>query len=330
MSRLVLLVPAVLVLACTGDAPPLEPDLARTTSASVESSFSIDLAITGDLTESQIQLVHNAAKRWERVLAPSDPYPVEVFRPYCWSDWGVDPIYINDVIDDLLIQVRTDSIDGFNREGSTLAVAGACMIREERITWYLGPDVVSFQPVYGAVTLDSADVDHLEEAGLLEDVLVHEIGHTLGLGGGWNYMGFTPTFETEDRRYRVPSLILAGRPRRAYAEPQYRILGGYADDGFGIPVDSLSGHWREAVFGDELMTTTIRGQGNPLSRITVGALADLGFDVDMNAADVYRVRNPIVSTQDRGYGVSVGHDLRAGPVVVVNRHGKRVGMLSVR
>lgn len=334
MSRLSPFVVVVLSLVACVDEAPLEPKPSKVPAPAVDvpvaGRFHIDLAITSDLTESQVQAVHAAARRWERVLAPSDPYPVEVFRPYCWREWGVDPIYINDVIDDLLVQVRTDSIDGFDEDGSTLAQAGACMVREERITWYLGPDVVSFLPVYGVVTLDSADVNGVEDAGLLEELLVHELGHVLGLGGGWNYMGFTPDYETEDRRYKLPSITLAGRPRRAYAEPQYRILGGYADDGFGIPVDSLTGHWREAVFGDELMTPIIHEVGNPLSRITIGALADLGFDVDMNAADIYRVRNPIGSMQDRGYGLRVGDDQRFGPVVIVNRHGERTGVLGVR
>jgi hypothetical protein len=47
-------------------------------------------------------------------------------------------------------------------------------------------------------------------------------------------------------------------------------------------------HWRESVFGKELMTGYYNpGSPNPLSRVTVGAMADLGYLVNMNAADSY-------------------------------------------
>ena len=47
-------------------------------------------------------------------------------------------------------------------------------------------------------------------------------------------------------------------------------------------------HWSEAVMGAELMTGDAdMGVSLPLSRITVGAMQDLGYRVNYNAADVY-------------------------------------------
>src|SRR4051794_6205534 len=49
-----------------------------------------------------------------------------------------------------------------------------------------------------------------------------------------------------------------------------------------VPVENTGGpgtrdsHWREAVFGNELMTGFVGPAGNPLSRTTVGSLQDLG------------------------------------------------------
>ncbi len=49
------------------------------------------------------------------------------------------------------------------------------------------------------------------------------------------------------------------------------------------------GHWRESVFGNELMTGFLDGGINPLSRVTVGALEDMGYEVNYDAADEFRL-----------------------------------------
>ncbi len=41
------------------------------------------------------------------------------------------------------------------------------------------------------------------------------------------------------------------------------------------------------MFGNELMTGYIGGSTNPLSAITVGPLADIGYGVDLGAADPF-------------------------------------------
>ena len=48
-----------------------------------------------------------------------------------------------------------------------------------------------------------------------------------------------------------------------------------------------SSHWRESTLGNELMTGYLNSGTNPLSAITVGAMADLGYAVSFNAADAY-------------------------------------------
>ena len=47
-------------------------------------------------------------------------------------------------------------------------------------------------------------------------------------------------------------------------------------------------HWREFVFGEELMSSTFAiGETQALSVVTVQALADLGYVVDVSQADDY-------------------------------------------
>ena len=61
-----------------------------------------------------------------------------------------------------------------------------------------------------------------------------------------------------------------------------------------VPVANVGGagsrdsHWRESNMGNELMTPTYNGGiANPLSRVTIGSLADLGYTVNMGVADPY-------------------------------------------
>jgi len=61
-----------------------------------------------------------------------------------------------------------------------------------------------------------------------------------------------------------------------------------------VPVENTGGggtrdsHWRESIFRSEIMTGWIGpGTNMPISRITVGSLADLGYTVNMAAADAY-------------------------------------------
>jgi hypothetical protein len=60
-----------------------------------------------------------------------------------------------------------------------------------------------------------------------------------------------------------------------------------------VPVENaggagtLGGHWRPAVFRDELMAGVPTAPGAPISRLTVASLRDLGYHVDPDAADPY-------------------------------------------
>jgi len=64
-----------------------------------------------------------------------------------------------------------------------------------------------------------------------------------------------------------------------------------------VPVENSGGagtvdaHWRESVMGKELMTGYVSITSNPLSSITVGSLADMGYTVIYSYADPYTVNS---------------------------------------
>jgi hypothetical protein len=125
---------------------------------------------------------------------------------------------------------------------------------------------------------DTADIAALRSSGTLDKVIMHEMGHVLGIGTLWDYaslVGSAPTCP-----YKVAS----------NATREWQTISGCINT---APVETdggagtACGHWDETCMRDELMTGYLSGTAQKISRITVGALADLGFAVNYNAADNY-------------------------------------------
>ena len=113
---------------------------------------------------------------------------------------------------------------------------------------------------------------------------MREMGHALGFGASevWERVGLIGFAESGPyfRGTRARAAFLAA--------------GGGAYSGRGVPLDSLAGlnawRWPERLFGPELMTATLLPNAlNPLSAVTLGALADMGYTVNVAAADRYTV-----------------------------------------
>jgi len=117
-------------------------------------------------------------------------------------------------------------------------------------------------------------------------VILHEMGHVIGIGVIWDNKGFLNGAGGADPRFTGPG-----------ATDEYQAIFGVLDP--NVPVENTGGpgtrdsHWREADFDNELMTGWLNSGTNPLSRITVASLADLGYVVDMGAADDYSPRDGV-------------------------------------
>lgn len=136
--------------------------------------------------------------------------------------------------------------------------------------------------VSGMFVIDSADIEMLLSIGGLDNVLIHEMGHLLGINGdSWEQNGlYTPG----SGEYEPDSL----------ASVAYRESPGCTG---GVPVElegdpgTADSHWDEAIMTNELMTGWLDSVNNPLSSITVNSLADMGYEVNVTAADPYTVPN---------------------------------------
>jgi hypothetical protein len=132
---------------------------------------------------------------------------------------------------------------------------------------------------------DVDDLDMLEGKGLLEAVFLHEMGHVLGFGSVWSDLDLlVDAAETggSDPHFTGSRAIAA-----------FNNAGGSGYAGAKVPVETNGGlgtsdvHWRESVLDNELMTGFLNEGANPLSAISVASLGDLGYRVDLSAADGY-------------------------------------------
>ncbi|MDC3221496.1 leishmanolysin [Gammaproteobacteria bacterium] len=133
----------------------------------------------------------------------------------------------------------------------------------------------------------------------LEVVLLHEIGHILGFGP---VIGF----HSDRIQQNGNHLFYTGENGlQAYREYyQESDNTGSADDLIGIPLENTGGsgtasaHFEEnenpyangirhPCMNDELMTGVAEDGCTPLSKITIGVLQDIGYDVDYTQADCY-------------------------------------------
>jgi hypothetical protein len=225
--------------------------------AGVTSPFTIEVRFMGGLSPSQQDAFRGAADRWIRLIVGDLPSLI------------VD----GEVIDDVLILAQGEALDG---PGGVLGQAGSTALR---------PASANFLPAKGIMSFDQADLEQMEAAGTLDDVITHEMGHVLGIGRRlWQLRGFLSGAGTSNPIFTGPGAM----------EEYARLRGG---DPQPVPVANVGGlgtrdtHWREAVFANELMTGSIGNAGNPISRMTVASLGDLGYTVDIDAAEPYELPN---------------------------------------
>ena len=237
--------------------------------ASSGSAFKIDVVFPDTtLTTRQRAAFAEAAARWAQVIVGDLPDA---------NDHGT-------AIDDVRIVATAPDLDG---RGGLLGQAAPTGFRPG-----------SSLPYKGFMEFDAADLARLESDGQLTDVILHEMGHVLGFGTIWGARGLVQGAGTADPRF-------VG----ANATAQYNALFGTTAG--SVPLESGGGpgtadtHWRDSTFGNELMTGFLNLRGNPLSRVTIGAMADLGYTVSYSAADYYSGTGAASSTAGTNDGEAI-------------------------
>jgi subtilisin-like proprotein convertase family protein len=231
--------------------------LGLTTDAVPPSAFHVDVRFLGGLSPAQQAAFADAAVRWSEIITGDVP-----------------PVNIDgEIIDDVLIEAQGIAIDG---PGGVLGQAGPRFIRPS-----------SNLPIKGIMSFDTADLDRMEADGSLKDVILHEMGHVLGIGTIWDLLGLLEGGGSVDPTFVGASAMREYGTLRKKADPTA------SDDPTPVPVANTGGagtrdgHWREVVFGDELLTGFLSGAVRPISRMSVGCFEDMGYQVDYSKADAY-------------------------------------------
>jgi hypothetical protein len=215
--------------------------------------------------------------------------------------------------DDLYALVEIVPIDGV---GNVLGFAGPCYIRTP-----------SLLPFVARVRLDLDDVNAMLGNGTLFDDVLHELGHTLGIGSLWVHKGLLvnpslPKSPGVDTHFTGAAAIAA-----------YNAVGGSGyTGGAKVPVENTLGaegtrdsHWRTAAFSHNELMTGFISSVSPLSRVTAASLADLGYTVNLDAADPYALPPGGATTPPAEDGVLLFlNDTYSGPVRVVDPNGEIV------
>jgi hypothetical protein len=244
-----------------------------TVTADPVESYDIELRFQGSPTAEQQGFFNDAAARWESIVVRGVPSAtVNVDLDGCGAGTN-QPIF--QVVDDLVIDAIVTPIDGV---GGILGQAGPCSIA-----------TVDDLPRFGVMKFDSADVANLVAQGRFDETVTHEMAHVVGLGSLWGAL------------YQD---LLGGDP----ADPRFEGLHAIAEwNVLGrtdtVPVEAGGGagtarsHWRESTFDTELMTGFLDVGANPLSRLSIASLADMGFQVDLDQADPYSLPGSLLRLQ---------------------------------
>ena len=278
-------------------------------------SYDIELVFLDGGTAAQDQLMRDAAMRWQSVVARgADDFTYQDAQAAGRCGPGSPAIAAGETIDDTRIYVTIDSIDG---AGGILGRAAPCFTR---ITRFATSEDIPKEIIMGFIELDEDDVNRLEAQGGLISTVTHEFGHVLGVGTLWDDFLRDPSVDgnaNADTHFDGPLTVSA-----------FNAIGGRSYRGAKVPVQSggergsSDSHWRESVFGIELMTPYIELGPQPLSRITVESLADIGYEVNLTAADQYRVSGAMAQTD--GPVIFLGDDIARIPLRVFDQKGRLV------
>lgn len=238
-----------------------------TVTAPATDTYDVDLVVTGTFTWAQRAELDAAAARIEGIVRGGLPDSTLTVGP---GDCVIGTTPYSGPVDDLLVLVEALPLPG-----SGEAQAAVCGTQTT-------PAGIEFTT--GCMTQFDSEVLPLLAPGELEDLATHEFLHCVGLGSGFGRWGsLSGNFTGTDPRW-------SGLTGRA----EWQQLGGTGrpplEIGRGPGSDYT--HWRESVVGNEVMTSVVGDSPMPVSRLTIAALADLGFTVDLGAADPYSLPAP--------------------------------------
>lgn len=225
------------------------------------SDFALDL-VDGDgqnpLPQRVMLAMERVQRKWRTIVRGGPPGErVELAINECRN-----AVRVSQFIPGVRVLIKLDSLPT-----RIAGQGGPCVVRE------------TGQPLVGTIQLNRIGLSTLSERKL-EDLIQHEVGHVLGIGTTWHFSPFGSmllgNFESPDPIFVGPNAL------RGFALLQRSALYTARR----VPVElGVLGHWRSSSFGAELMAPALISGPQVTSAVTVGALADLGWTVELEAYD---------------------------------------------
>ncbi len=291
VNQMLLLVLMLLLVACP-PTPPTPP-----------SGFNIELRFLPGFPTQAKAFVQSKALFWEQIIIGDivDAPGITDSTDCHFTSEQIPPPYVLPPVTDvddvvLYVGLMPTIVDPNQQEqnlsdgpGKTAAVANLCKWRLQGNNRNL--------PIISKIEFDPADLPNVstpsQQLNLLADVTLHEMAHAFGFGTIWDlYLGLKLATPDGTRCGENPEFTGLN------AKHEYELLGGTGN----VPLTASKergtcGHWAEGMFEDEILTpSTNPYQLNPLSRLTIASMADLGYTVSYVKADNYRLSLPEETT----------------------------------
>eukprot|EP00611_Tribonema_gayanum_P010477 TRINITY_DN20510_c0_g1_i1.p1 TRINITY_DN20510_c0_g1~~TRINITY_DN20510_c0_g1_i1.p1 ORF type:complete len:254 (-),score=58.13 TRINITY_DN20510_c0_g1_i1:428-1129(-) len=192
-------------------------------------------------------------------------------------DWFLERIpglTYGGAVDDIVIGAQVTAIDGVN---GILGSAGA-----------LYYNTATNLPISGTMQFDIADVAGLIANGSFKYVVLHEMGHVLGFSSGFwpSAIGGCGGVCTPDAVSATHTAGATGICNAAMKAAELGLVAALQLETNGGGGTACS-HWDEVQLCNEIMTGYLSAGTNYLSKITLGAMQDLGYQVDYTKADSF-------------------------------------------
>ena len=215
-----------------------------TSGGDAASSFNIMITYGGDLSGELAESFSKAADYFSQIIL-------------------TDVADLSSGLDDIEIAASLIEIDG---AGSILGRAGPQYVRSS-----------NYLPTEAIMEFDVADAQTFADQGLWDDIVFHEMLHTLGFGTLWGYM------DLRDGSIENGDMTFNGTHANDVYEDEFASLAAADGFDFGVPIETdggagtAGGHWDEGTFDNEIMTGYVNGS-NFMSWMSIAALEDMGYD----------------------------------------------------
>ena len=270
--------------------------------------FDIDLIFTSNVDSAQRAVVEAMRDTLEAIVRGTE-FP-DIQMPATVECGGVSVDGLG-VVDDIAVIVDVPYIDGTSTRENTIRNTFALQQVCYRTTEH------DF-PVLSMIELDRDDIRTLLSDEEFRELVLHELLHSMGF---------------ESTTFGNLGLVIRGEYNLPYfigesAIAAFVSAGGAQYRSDMVPLQSDGSHWTVGLLKRETMGTHSTLNQPKLSAITLQALADMGYTVDLRFAEPFQLpRRSDFRTPD-GLGLDMHDEVGGGPVTVLDRHGTPVRVIQ--